>query len=63
VLATCQPCRHLMYFHMHDVAGMGKNSRFEIQHSADEFNKLLAPGRPHVSITVGRCRLNLRNPR
>jgi hypothetical protein len=30
-----------MYYHLHDVAGMGQNSRFEIHHNADELNALL----------------------
>jgi len=40
-VAACQPCGHFMYYHLHDVAGMGKNSRFEIHHNADDFNALL----------------------
>ena len=40
--ASCQPCGHFMYYHLHDIAGMGKNSRFEIHHNADKVNALLA---------------------
>jgi hypothetical protein len=37
---TCQPCGHFMYYDLHDVAGMGENSKFETHHSADEFNAI-----------------------
>jgi hypothetical protein len=34
-----------MYYHLHDIAGMGKNSRFQIHHNADVVNALLAEHR------------------
>jgi hypothetical protein len=40
VEVSCEPCGHFMYYHLHDIAGMGANSKFETHLNADAHNDL-----------------------